>query len=304
MDQLSDIKTRLLNSDSVKSLLIESTVYNELKNLEWQTEHSPFYTDPSTKKLRELDVKARKYFQKEDYSCDVDILVECKSLNNYHIIANNPSTWGSDFDFIWAGNYADKNVNKIDEILFKNNFNTEEIVFIKEKLEAYCIPSKTYRWLKYKLNPFQIPTFNTYRETNVNTTKDIDNSVIWKCILSLQGAISAHEELLLEHIEYSITEIIHQDKSRLKKIEDIIHSLIDRSNHIYFVHPIIVIESKLWEFTDGYNLRELKYFRLNIQRFFESELWVDVVNFDHIQEYIKKTKKYISFHKRRKFIWF
>lgn len=301
MQDINDIKNKLLKSSSLKSLIIESKVYNQLDKLSWQTEQSPFFIDSSSKKMRELDVKARKHFTKDSYSCDVDILVECKSLRNYHIIANSPTQDNGHFDFIWPGNYIYNKVNKLDKLLFKYNFNTEESIYIKEKLEEYCIPNSTYRWLDYKLSPFKIPTFNTYRETNINTTKDIDNSVIWKCVLSLQSAILAHEELLLTNIEDSILESIHQDTSKLKKIEKIIESLKDRSNHLYFIHPVIVVESKLWEFTKKGELKELKYFRFNIQKFFEGSLWVDIVNFEHIEEYLKKSKIYISFHKKRKF---
>lgn len=301
MQDPNNIKQKLLNSDSVKSLIIESSVFRELNKLNWQTEHSPYFTDVNSKKLRELDIKARRYFSKEAYSCDVDILVECKSLNNYHIIANNSSLDQNYFEPIWMGNYTNKDSNKLSEILFKYNFTTEEIVYIKEKLENYCVPKTTYRWINYRPTPFEIATFNTYRETNVNTTKDIDNSVVWKCLLSLQSAIEAHEELFLSNIRYSITEIIHQDISRLKKIERLIEDLINGSNHLYFIHPIIVVESKLWELTDENELKELKYFRLNIQKFFEDGYWVDIVNFDYLQEYLKKTKEYISFHKKRKF---
>ena len=301
MEYLSEIKKKLLSSDSIKSLIIESTVFKSFEKKGWQTEHSPYFLDSNSKKLRELDVKARRYFTTEGYSCDVDILVECKSLNNYHIIANNKSSPKNDFDFIWTGNYLDNDFNKLDELLLKYNFTPEEIIYIKEKVHEYCVPNHTYRWIDYKLEPFEIPTYNAYRETNINTTKDIDNSVIWKCIMSLQSAINAHEEFLLVNIDYSINENVHQEFSRIKKIEFLIKDLISRSNHLYYIHPIIVVESKLWEFNDNQDLEELKYFRLNIQHFFADGFWVDIVNFEHLDEYLEKSKKYIDFHEKLKF---
>lgn len=301
MENLSEIKKKLLSSDSIKSLIIESTVFNFFEKQSWQTEHSPYFLDSNSKKLRELDVKARKYFKKDGYSSDVDILIECKSLNRYHIIANNKSTPKNDFDFIWMGNYVDNDFNRLDELLLKYNFTSEEIIYIKQKLYEYCVPNNTFKWLDYKLQPFEIPTFNAYRETNINTTKDIDNSVIWKCIMSLQSAINAHEELLLLNIDYCINENIHHEFSRIKKIELLIKDLINRSNHIYFIHPVIIVESKLWEFKDNKDLEELKYFRLNIQHFFTDGFWVDVVNFEHVEEYLEKSKNYIEFHKKLKF---
>ncbi|MBW8524513.1 hypothetical protein K0U91_09160 [Chryseobacterium chendengshani] len=274
------------------------------QNLKWHPEQSPYFLDVSSNKLRELDVKARKYFKKGNYSCDVDILVECKSLKNYHIIANNEASPRSNFELVWTGSYIFQSVNKLDNLLYKHNLNTEECTYIKEKLEECCIVNGVYKWLDYMITPFEIPTFNAYRETNINNTKDIDNSVIWKCIQSLQGAMTAHEDLLLDRIEHEIIEAKNQNSSNLKKIDDLVYRLCSTSDHIFFIHPIIVVESKLWEFTNKGDLKELKYFRLNIQMFFDAEFWVDIVNFDHVSEYLNKTKKYTSFHNRRRFITF
>lgn len=297
----NELINRLLNSDALNSLKIESQVYNILLKLKWNPEQSPYFLDITSNKFRELDIKARKYFKKEDYSCDVNILIECKSLKNYHIIANNEANSNSDFELVWTGSYIFQNVNKLDNLLYKYDFNTEECTYIKENLENYCIVNGVYRWLDYFIKPFNISTFNAYRETNINNTKDIDNSVIWKCIQSLQGAMTAHEDLLLDRIENEIIEAKNQNVSNFKKIDDLIKRLCLSSNHIFFIHPVIVVESKLWEFTNKGELKELKYFRLNIQKFFEEEFWVDIVNFDHISEYLNKSKEYISFHSRRRF---
>lgn len=300
MQNTEELKNKLLNSEGVKSLIIESTVFNNLKDLGWQTYHSPYFTDPTTRKLRELDVKARKYFKKDKYSCALELLVECKNLNNYHIIANNKASPKGNFDKIWLGNYIYSEYNKLDEILLKHNFTTEEVLHIKEKLNDYCFPD-SYRWADYLMAPFEIPTFNAYRETNVNTTKDIDNSVIWKCILSLQSASNAHVELLQESIEYMITENMHQELSRIKKLELLIKDLNIFCNHLSYMHQIIVVDAQLWEFTTNQELKHLKYFRLNIQHFFGGESWVDIVNFKHLKEYLDKSKKYIEFHKKLNF---
>lgn len=300
----NDLVTKLLNSDALNSLKIESKVYNELYKLKWETKQSPYFLDSSSNKLRELDIKARKHFRKEIYSCDVNILIECKSLKNYHIIANNQASSKSNFSPIWTGNYIYGTNNKLDNLLYKHNFTTEECTYIKEKLEEYCVVDELYRWLEYRILPYQIPTFNAYRETNINNTKDFENSVIWKCIQGLQSAMIAHEDLLLNRIEYDIKEAKNQNNSNLKKIDNLIQLLYQNSNHLFFIHPVIVVESKLWEFTFKGALNELKFFRLNIQQFFEDEFWVDIVNFEHLSEYFENLKKYTSFHNRRKFVTF
>lgn len=296
-----NFKKKLIDSDSIKSLILEKKVFNVLDNLNWETEQSPFYVDPSTNKMRELDIKARKYFKKDDYSCDIDILVECKNLKNYHIIANNVYNDRNFFDFLWLGNYTYKQENTLDQLLFKHGLKTREVNSLKEKLEDYCVVDHSYRWMDYKFQPFEIPTFNTYRETNINSTKNIDNSVIWKCINSLQSVIDAHKELLLDGLEFSIIEAINDKISKIRTLEIIEKALKNKSNHIYFFHPVIVVESKLWELNSNNTLEELKYFRFNIQRFFENSTWVDIVNANYIEEYFQKSLNYISFHKKRNF---
>lgn len=301
MEHLSDIKSKLLSSDSINSLIIESTVFKSFEKKGWQTEHSPYFLDHNTKKTRELDIKARKFFKNGDYSCDVNLIVECKNLKNYHIIANNKSSQMTSFDFIWMGTYLTNEFNKFDELLIKHNFSIDEAIYIKGKLQDYCVVDSYYKWNDYNISPFDIPKYNSYRETNINTVKDIDNSVIWKCIMGLQSAIDAYEQLLLTNIEYCINENVNREYSRFKKVELLIKDLIFQSNHIYYIHPIIVVKSDLWEFSDDQSLNELKFFRLNIQHFFTTGFWVDIVNFDHLEEYLQKSNKYINFHKNLKF---
>lgn len=296
-----DFKIKILESPSLRSLVMESKVYNELIQLGWQTSHSPYFVDTASGKLRELDIKARKHYQNDKFSCDIDVLIECKSLSGYNIVAGNEFSHPSGFDMIWTGNYTDKEYNNLDELLIKFNITTEEINYIKEKLWAYCYPDNFFRWYNYRPSPFLIPNYNTYREMNFSNVKDNDNSVIWKAILSLQSAIAAHENLLLENIRYSITEIVHQSTSRINKIEQIVEEIILRSDIIYFTHPVIVVESNLWALTEKTDLVKLKYFRLNIQKMFEDGLWVDIVQADHFKEYFKNLNKYNTFFKRRKF---
>ncbi len=268
--------------------------------------HSPYYIDSDSKKIREIDVKGRGFFSSKEfkYHCDVDFIVECKSLKNYHIIANNRAGYydTTSFDFIWLGNYADIERKELEILLFKFNYTFDEVKNIKQKLEQYCFPQHMYRYRDLILKPYDIPTFNTFRETNTTNDKNIDNSVIWKCFQSIQSCTNAHEDLLFKNIEYQLTEIEHDNyNNRQEKIDYLVETLISMSNHVYFIHPIIIVESNLYELNESHELNEIKYFRLRMQKLFENELWVDIVNFKYLDDYFNNTTEYFDFFENNNF---
>jgi len=70
-----------------------------------------------------------------------------------------------------------------------------------------------------------------------------------------------------------------------------------------FVHPLLVVESSLWQVTKS-GLKKLKYFRLIFQKLFEEEIWIDIVNKDYLEEFLKKTKQYDSFLTKKGFTYY
>ena len=78
------------------------------------------------------------------------------------------------------------------------------------------------------------------------------------------------------------------------KIEDIKESLLLRAQHVKLLHPVLVLESALWELKDG-SMNPLNYFRLIFQKLYDDVTWIDVVNKDHLDEYLEKANKYKNF---------
>src|SRR5687768_1482149 len=87
-----DINTRLIRSDSVKSLMAEQEVVEAFRKMHWWTvEHGSFYRDIVTGKVRELDVRARRNWSTGGpidsvRDARLEVLVEVKSIRGFHLI--------------------------------------------------------------------------------------------------------------------------------------------------------------------------------------------------------------------------
>jgi hypothetical protein len=299
------LKEKLLKSSAVNSMILEKKVFDSLVEKKWNVSHSPYFIDTESKKNRELDINAHKFWgnKKEDFSCRVNLLIECKSLKGYHIIVDNkrPDSNYYELKDFWIGNDNIYHYKKLRKIMRKNKINEKNINSIIEKLDIYCCPSTTYRNADFLFSACKIPAFNVFRETNISNTKDIDNSVIWKCQQSLTSCIESFDKSLWKEIEYSINEIQNNlifEKGDL--VKEITESLICEAKHKKIVHPIIVVESNLWELNEK-ELKKINYFRLCFQQINDTELWLDVVHIDFIDEYFEKLKCYDEFLESKEF---
>ncbi|KAF2336805.1 hypothetical protein [Flavobacterium ginsenosidimutans] len=303
IEDKNQLINKLFKSSAVNSIILERKVFESLSERKWQVSHSPYYIDFDSKKHREIDVVASKYWNvKDDFSCRVNLLIECKSLKDYHIIVDNKrNSKRYELKDFWIGNDNIFHYQKIRKLLKKAKISENDINTIIKKLDLYCSPDGiVYRNANYIFNAFKIDAYNVFRETNIANTKDIDNSVIWKCQQSLSSCISSIEEMFWADIDYSIKRIKNDslfNSSNL--VEEIVCDLIDDAKHKEIVHPVIVVESNLWELnSDG--LGKLNYFRLCFQQLRDTELWVDIVHVDHLDEYFENLKIYDDFIKNIK----
>lgn len=292
---LNQIKEKLLSSSAVNSLMLENKVYNLFSKMKWQVWHSPYYLDIISGKNREIDIKASKYWistKGDNFSCRLEIIVECKSLKDYHIVVSNENK-KTQFQLPegWIGNDSNSHYQKLKEILNQNDLPNKSIKEIIKKVDSYCVPDVTYRNVDYLFDAFEIRAFNTFRETNIANTKDIDNSVIWKCQQSLNSCIKSFENLCWNNVDYSIKSDIYDLELHEILIDKIIKSITEEANYKKVVHPIVVIESNLWELKEG-NLETIKYFRLCFQQLFDDEFWIDIVHIDFLEEYLQNIKTY------------
>jgi hypothetical protein len=287
---------KILNSQAVNSLLLEKRVYELFRKHKWNAKHSPYYTDNETNKFREIDIVARNYWEgpkDEDISCSIEYVVECKSIKDYHIIVNDCLDRNEILGLIhcWIGNDVSDSHTKILSYLLDKGFSKDEILHLLKEFDALCYPEGMFKFVDNRVDAFVIPTFNSFRETNISVVKDLDNSVVWKSFQSLNSCIKKLQEFEWDNIQFELKNLDFMEiKSNDEKINCILESVRFASNHITYVHPLLVIESNLWKLENG--LKSLNYFRLVFQEIFGGEIWVDIVNIDFLDEYLKKAKYY------------
>jgi hypothetical protein len=300
------LSEKLYGSSAVSSLNLETKVFDRFKELEWVVKHSPYYLDVQTNKFREIDITARKYWRSGDsidLSCSVNFVVECKTLKDYHIVVSNrlEHKVGNNLIPCWVGQDTYTHYSRTIELLRKHNVNDKKSKYVLRELNKFCYPDVTFRFYDYKLNSFDIPIFNSFRETNIGTTKELDNSVVWKSFQSLYSCIEAYKEFVWDGIDYHLYDVERDEfVDEEEKAEELLRFLILKARHMSYVHPLLVIESDLWEVT-GRGLKKLKYLRLIFQQMFEGETWIDVVNKNYLEEYLKKTEQYDAFLTKKGF---
>jgi hypothetical protein len=303
----SNLEDKLLESLAVISLKQEFSIYNKFKEIGWRVEHSPYYLDTNSGKFREVDITARKYWSKNKkgkFSFGVNFIIECKSMTNYHIVACNQldNDLGSDLENDWIGNDATDNYPRTIKLLQKHEIKPVDIQETLKLFHKHLFPNMTIRYLDYRLDAFEIPVFCAFRETNIGTTIELENSVVWKAYQSLYSVIRSYQESSFDDIDYEIFNIENEKylSTYESKLEELRKTLILDSNHFEIFHPILVVESKLWELKND-NLEELKYFRLLFHEMSSNSTWIDIVDFNHLDEYIENIKLYDEFFIEKQF---
>lgn len=291
------LSQKLYCSPAVNSLKLETSVYDSFKKLSWSVQHSPYYLDNESKKFREVDVIARKLWHSSkeiNLTVDFHFIVECKSIKDYHIVVSNRQEYehSNSFREAWIGQDSYAHYPLTTQLLKKNEVSADKMHWIIEQLNEFCFPGSSFLFSKYQVDPFEIPVYNSFRETNIGNTKELENSVVWKSFLSLYSCIHKFEEFIWDGIDYSIHRIDRKDiVTEENKAEELLKMLLIKARDMNYIQPLLVVESHLWQVADN-GVSELKYLRLLFQKLFEDEMWIDIVNKDYLDEYLEKTLQY------------
>lgn len=283
------IEERIKDSIAAKSMLDEIQISAKLKELDWSVTDNPYYEDRESGKFRELDVFGRFRLELKNKSLfyDIQLLVESKSINNYHIILSNADRFiSSDLDVDWPGHHF-YSKSAILDVLKRLEFNKSEIDALFNKVREFSYPNDSWIYGEFQYSFFsKLESFYSFRETNLGSVKDLNNSVVWKAFQELV-AVNAyirkrHLDNMLGDIEYYI-----EKKEAETKVDSAFMAIQHYLGTINYIHPVLVIDGSLWSLDQANNVSALNYARiLQTDLYGSNYFWIDVVNRQHFNEYI------------------
>lgn len=195
------LKSKLLKSDAFKSLSQEMIVQTQFQKTKWPVVNSCYYQDQKENKIREIDIVAttgmglrRKYGVTR-----IHAVAECKSMSGFHVIANQ-----------WLDLTTEDRIVNEDPISFSwfgNQKGNREFV-VKAMTDCEVPPESVLQLMAdfdlwfYPNQPKEIwrLVFGTYgnwagcsgfKETNIGSDKNLDNSVIWRASQALKSAVNS-----------------------------------------------------------------------------------------------------------------
>lgn len=297
----------LKGSEAYKSLRVEQEVAACVAQLGWITTQSPYYLDVKTGKLRELDIVATGYWQKPNKTGDllakVNLFIEVKTNSDFHIlcagsIAKSPPFENNEY---WIG-YSQETLAKIEQQLGRFHMEHEEILNFLHKVEMIAFPQDAMRTSILRLKPPPIKhCFSAFRETNGKSDKDLDNSVLWRAASALRSAVASSKAERMEGLAGDLGTDLEVARRLRLPFQSAMGTIDIHVRTINLFLPIVVIQSRIWS-TLGNDPEELKWVRLiQFGTFGDTQDWVDVVNYNHVEEYLRTQSEYFenSFKKVR-----
>jgi hypothetical protein len=285
----NDIASRLLASDAVASLTAERDIAELLDDLGWNVVHSMFYTDTQTNKRRELDASARSIWtsRSDDGSgavCAIRLLVEAKTAGGYHIVFAPSRQIDRHYRLpeCWMGEEAI--IERIVRAIISAGVPVDDVKDFRSELlllaqgggvaEVHVVPPKAERHS------------TSFKETNIGNEKELENSVLWRAMSTVDSALGATFEA---EVSVRIEDVLGRVAiDELYGYPPLPHVMDDLKSVLGFrecYHPIVVIDAILWQLgSDG--LSPIDWCRFEQRD--ESHIvhrWVDVVRRPYFSSY-------------------
>ncbi|HEX8692462.1 MAG TPA: hypothetical protein VF746_08595 [Longimicrobium sp.] len=300
-DNSDHLATRVLASEGVRSLLTENALLKLCEKFGWAAVNGALYSDPATGKSRELDVVAeRRWIRKgPDRLLHVYVLVECKSLSGYHLVF--PRVEASKLRIqpyiAWLEELEPHRMQ------FFRELSTE----LDEKVaNELCDKSVDYLlslvWDNGPLSESDLSPIRarnvatTFRETNTKTDKEMDSSVIWKALSSLNSAISALTTMeIADAVKFSAIFLKLQVSSGTDSATAVKGALDLGVSERSVYHPILVVEAPIWTLEHD-QLVPAEHVRLVQQRAARGAIgWIDIVAATYAETFLRN----VTTHYRR-----
>ncbi len=297
---MEELSQKIKKSDAFKYLKAEQLIHQELEKNNWVAHHGSFYKDPSTNKLREIDIVGERRWNKEHKVLDsniylqIDLIIESKSISNYHLLFSGlrkatVEHFRSNED--WVG-YDDYSKEKIKEKLSNENIPLSKIKEILKILEEASFPDDTAVISEFMIKSFPVlETFTTFSETNLGNIKELDNSVLWKALSAIESCIKSKKNQSIESMLSNLMMDLKYNTSA-NSLSERLFLFKDAPLSIRYFHPIVVIDSKLWSTTEDKPF-ELKWCRFYLEKNdFFSNWWCDIVSRNHFSEYLSSLSEH------------
>lgn len=303
----SDLKAKLRNSPAARSLLMEYKVGRLLQEQGWTVSQSPYYPDPQTAKLREIDVLAEQRWmisirdQREDF-VNLQLVIECKSAKAFHLLFGPESRFVmalSDRAYqSWLGH--NDNAVTITQTLIAEGLSDVQAKLLLKRFEEIAAPEGTYRHQGYDITPakakFRTPAF---RETDTQKEKEKEKeSVLWRAILSLMSAMDSRIATSLvwklERLGWAARRVQEDfEEYGIELFDGLAGDFSDALKELYVFHPIVVVDSQLWKVGPN-DLESIDWRRLKLCTLGGKDWWFDVVHAPRFETYAASVTKHYA----------
>ena len=118
---------------------------------------------------------------------------------------------GKDLAEIQLGNDSYFVYKRLTQLLRKYSFSDQDVKRVLQEIETKCFPNQLNFFNDYRITAFALPVYNSFRETNIGNTKDLDSSVVWRAFQSISSCIETYQELRWADIDYGLSDIDFKD---------------------------------------------------------------------------------------------
>lgn len=305
-----DIKSILEASDAARSLRMEARVAKIFSALGWDAQTIVYYNDHETKKLREIDVVAKTLFNKPEVHdgigspvVNLNVICECKDLKGSNILFFDAGSHSSMLrpQHYWIGEDVEtkrivQQIAKVLEISSMSDLNALYDYFVER---AYANKGRAFRYDLRDYLPVVDVTAQAFRETKGGTlaenekTEGLKSNPMWNAVRSVTSAMEAFEQSARDISQEYLT-INELPFWSFKDIASHIAFAFDTQLARYVIfHPVVISKAKLWK-VDQEAILEVSSARIVTKGMDADWKYVDIVNEDAFEDYIRKAAKIVK----------
>lgn len=291
-----DFDEKLANCSSANSLRTEASVAAVLRKLKWLPEQGAYYSDPTTGKLREIDVAARQFWRRStsggERTSTIQLVIECKTMKGWHVLfqPTRPLRRSDHRYEHWLGWDVDFHPDQVITALSGIGLSSDEIAHTLELVRIGLRNRPSDDRPPFILHvPPPKERATAFRETNLDSEKDeLEKSVLWRAVqATLSAVVSVQRSSFqtdIEDMRFGLLIENYVPGNRSAAAASWAFRALHRTVHL---HPVVVVEAQLRTLV-GAKVRIVPWLRLD-QRMLTGDVdtWVDVVHDASFPAYAK-----------------